>query len=199
MTCEPDRIGAFLADELAPDEASLVDVHLVSCETCWQAVTESRTGRGAAALLRETPPEALEDRIRLAITLAGGTRARRRNPRTAMLAVAVIAMLAVGAVAVLHRPDAPLNAEAAIAKVLNANDPIAVEHYAVDRTDIVVARRAAGVPMPVDGGMRSLPGAAWVVERGGVTIVCTARTGAILAGRASPATLLAVAVQLRLA
>lgn len=118
MTCEPSRIGAFLAGELAPDEASLVDIHLVSCETCWQAVTEDRTGRSAATLLQETPPGALEDRIRLAITLGGGTNACLHRPRATMLAVAVAAMLTIGSVAAFDRPDAPLTAEAAIATVL---------------------------------------------------------------------------------
>lgn len=71
MTCpEEGRLVALLAGELTVEQGRALDQHLLSCETCWQAVQEDRAGRLAADQLREPAPPGLSDRITAAIELA---------------------------------------------------------------------------------------------------------------------------------
>ena len=86
MTCpEEHRLVALVAGELTVEQARALDQHLLSCETCWQAVQEDRAGRLAVDQLRDAPPPGLSDRITAAIELAAaqaqeaGT-TRRGNP-----------------------------------------------------------------------------------------------------------------------
>jgi hypothetical protein len=71
VTCrEADRVVAFLAGELSPEEERAYDEHLLTCETCWLAVREDRASRLALERLRDSAPPGLEGRVRLAVALA---------------------------------------------------------------------------------------------------------------------------------
>jgi len=75
-----DRLlSAFLAGDLAPDEALRWDEHLLACELCWRAVREDRAGRQAARLLRQPAPPGLADRVAFAVEVAAGARAASRR------------------------------------------------------------------------------------------------------------------------
>ena len=52
-------IAAYLAGELTPHEADLVDQHVMSCDQCWNEVQLARTGQSAAAGAAEPAPEYL--------------------------------------------------------------------------------------------------------------------------------------------
>lgn len=113
MTCDTDRLLAFLSEELDEPERASYDDHLLGCEDCWTAVREDRRGRALAESLREPAPAGLAERIRLAAeaerqpatrvsqttpTVVGDTHVRSRRPRRRW-AVAVASVGAAAAVA----------------------------------------------------------------------------------------------------
>jgi hypothetical protein len=71
MTCDEDRIVAFLHGELSDADEQAFDDHLLTCETCWWAVREDRVARLALERLREPAPLGLADRVALSIDLDG--------------------------------------------------------------------------------------------------------------------------------
>jgi hypothetical protein len=81
VSCSEDCLTAFLAGELSgPDERSF-DEHLLHCEECWRAVHADRAARFALEKLREPAPAGLQDRVALAVTMAGAeTPARDASP-----------------------------------------------------------------------------------------------------------------------
>ena len=87
MTCPEERVIAFLAGELTPEEERRFDQHLLGCEECWQAVKADQAARLALKKLRQPAPAGLEGRVALAIALAAqeaskgaGVRAGARAP-----------------------------------------------------------------------------------------------------------------------
>jgi hypothetical protein len=70
VTCPEERLIAFLAGELTPEEERRFDQHLLGCEECWQAVKADRAARIALEQLRQPAPAGLEGRVALAIALA---------------------------------------------------------------------------------------------------------------------------------
>jgi len=70
VTCPEERVIAFLAGELSPEEERRFDQHLLGCEECWQAVKADRAARLALEQLRQPAPPGLEGRVVLAIALA---------------------------------------------------------------------------------------------------------------------------------
>lgn len=70
MSCDERTVIAFLFNELGKQERAEFDDHLLVCESCWQAVTEDRSGRSYTEDLGEPAPLGLADRIRLAIETA---------------------------------------------------------------------------------------------------------------------------------
>ncbi len=84
MTCPEERVIAFLAGDLAPDEERRFDEHLLSCEQCWQAVKADQAARLALEKLRLPAPAGLQERVTLAIALASQDEARgARGPHRA--------------------------------------------------------------------------------------------------------------------
>ncbi len=82
MTCPEERVIAFLAGELDPEEERLFDQHLLGCEECWRAVKADRAARLALGQLRQPAPAGLEGRVALAITLASkGAAKSRQGPK----------------------------------------------------------------------------------------------------------------------
>lgn len=166
-------LTAFLAGDLAAEDARQWDEHLLECERCWRAVREDRSGRDAAALLRLPAPLGLADRVAFAVEVAAaaqatgrqqarpGTRPWRRagpgrRPRRRWLAVAgtLAAALAV-TLAVLLLPGGA-----------TGSVPAAVG---------AVARYAEKV-LPAAGGPRSRPGGrAAPVEVGGPATLTAGR------------------------
>ena len=70
MACPEERIIAFLAGDLSPQEERLFDEHLLGCEECWAAVQANRVARAALERLREPAPDGLGDRVAMAVALA---------------------------------------------------------------------------------------------------------------------------------
>jgi anti-sigma factor RsiW len=142
VTCpEERRLVALVAGELTVEQARALDEHLLSCETCWQAVQEDRAGRLAVDQLRDAPPPGLSDRITAAIELAsaqaqgaGATRrdrprARRQAPvprrglvgrraRRALIVAGVSLVALAGSVAGILARSAPPQDPAPVAVVL---------------------------------------------------------------------------------
>ena len=77
-------LGAFLAGEMDPAEASGWDEHLLECEQCWRAVREDRAGRRAAELLHQPAPPGLADRVAFAVELAAAGTTSRHQARARM-------------------------------------------------------------------------------------------------------------------
>ena len=105
MTCPEERLVAFLAGELSPEEEREFDQHLLECESCWREVQVDRLGRLAVEQLREPAPVGLGDRISLAVSLeAPGSASHRPGHRpahrrgTRYLAVALLVVLAAAGV-----------------------------------------------------------------------------------------------------
>lgn len=70
MACPEERIIAFLAGDLSPQEERLFDEHLLGCEECWAAVQANRVASAALERLREPAPDGLGDRVAMAVALA---------------------------------------------------------------------------------------------------------------------------------
>ena len=68
MSCNEDRIIAFLAGELSDEDERRFDGHLLQCEECWRAVQADRTARFALEKLRAPAPAGLQDMVALAVT-----------------------------------------------------------------------------------------------------------------------------------
>src|SRR5207245_10908163 len=74
------QLDAYLDGELAADDARELEAHLVQCPDC----ARFRDGRIAlrAAITAHVPalqaPDALRERVRTALRVAGGARSRRR-------------------------------------------------------------------------------------------------------------------------
>jgi hypothetical protein len=107
VTCSEERLVAFLAGDLSPEDGREFDQHLLECESCWQEIQADRMGRLAIERLREPAPAGLSDRISLAISLeeSGGAphrirlhsrSAHRRGSR--YLAAALFVVVAVGGI-----------------------------------------------------------------------------------------------------
>lgn len=71
MTCDEERLVAFVNGQLSPADEHAFDEHLLTCEACWWAVHEDRIGRLAVDRLRVSAAPDLADRVTLAIGLAG--------------------------------------------------------------------------------------------------------------------------------
>jgi anti-sigma factor RsiW len=130
-------LAAFLAGDLEPEHARLVDEHLLSCDRCWLAVREDRAGRAAANLLRQPTDHQLADRIRLAVELAPPRRrlARRTRPgdsgRGALAALAVAVVLAVlTALTLWHQHHTPATDTAALREVIRLASKLPATHSA---------------------------------------------------------------------
>ena len=80
VTCPEERVIAFLAGELAPEEERRFDQHLLECEECWQAVKADRAARLALEQLRQPAPAGLESRVALAIALAAQETSKGAEP-----------------------------------------------------------------------------------------------------------------------
>ena len=80
MSCNEDRVIAFLAGELSDDDERRFDEHLLQCEECWRAVQADRAARFALEKLREPAPAGLHDRVALAITIAAADAPRPKGP-----------------------------------------------------------------------------------------------------------------------
>jgi hypothetical protein len=78
MSCDGDRVVAFLAGDLSAAEERGFDQHLLQCESCWRAVQADRAARFALEKLRAPAPAGLHDRVTMAVTIAAAD-----APRTA--------------------------------------------------------------------------------------------------------------------
>ena len=79
MTCDEDRILAFLHGELSDADEQAFDDHLLTCESCWWAVREDRVGRLAIERLQAPAPHGLADRVAFSVDLAGKRGWQRRR------------------------------------------------------------------------------------------------------------------------
>lgn len=71
MSCDEQRLVAFLNGQLSEADEHVFDEHLLTCEACWQAVRADRAARRALDRLRLPAPPGLADRVTSSIRLAG--------------------------------------------------------------------------------------------------------------------------------
>jgi Putative zinc-finger len=81
VSCSEDGVVAFLAGELSEADERAFDDHLLHCEECWQAVHADRAARFALEKLRQPAPAGLQDRVTLAVAIAGADAPRRAASR----------------------------------------------------------------------------------------------------------------------
>jgi anti-sigma factor RsiW len=70
VMCPEERLVAFLAGELAPEQERSFDEHLLGCEQCWRAVQADRAARLALEQLRQPAPTGLQGRVAASVALA---------------------------------------------------------------------------------------------------------------------------------
>ena len=149
VTCSEERLAALLAGQLEGEARAELDAHLLSCESCWQAVREDRAARVALAALREPAPPGLADRVALAVEVAAsdspapvtalevpsGSAGTSRRPRRHLLAAAAAACLAAAALAGTlaaglgaggGRPDSPAVAAVVAMARARSGPPVAL-------------------------------------------------------------------------
>ncbi|HKF31792.1 MAG TPA: zf-HC2 domain-containing protein [Jatrophihabitantaceae bacterium] len=214
MHATDQRMAAYLAGELDVAGALAVDEHLLSCETCWQAVCAARQGRRAAERLREPAPLELADRIGLAIDLAPDPAPMRaRRGRWLALATATVALIAAVVTAALLVPNQSTRHDPAVISALVhvaaqptlgesgsvstelGGQPVVLRHYQVEGGAVVVATSTLAFPMP--SGVHAGQGApmAWTITRDTVTVYCPSGR-VLLAGPVPARTLVALAERL---
>jgi Putative zinc-finger len=161
MSCDEDRIAAFLNGELSDADEQSFDEHLVDCESCWSAVQEDRAGHLAVERLQVPAPLGLADRVTASINLAGKRsigeapvrpvgagrpldRARYRPRWLVPAAVLVVVAIVGGAIAWTvnqHQvSDPPQIAEVvAMASSASNNTPLrSGEHFDIDGQSLTV-------------------------------------------------------------
>jgi hypothetical protein len=110
---DPERnAAAYLGGLLKGARRRMFEHHMVDCEDCWREVDLGRKGRSIAESGRELAPQPLRDRVRLAVETITP---RRRRPRWAFGAGAVVLVVAVVAVVMLLTESDPREIEAALA------------------------------------------------------------------------------------
>jgi anti-sigma factor RsiW len=98
VTCDGERVTAFVDGELSAEEMAALQRHVETCRTCGeQAAAERDLRQRLAALPAPAPPADLERRVR--------ARLRRRTARVALLTLPLAAVLVLG---VWMRGYAPL-------------------------------------------------------------------------------------------
>lgn len=177
MSCDEERLVAFLAGELDADDAREIDAHLLDCEACWDAVRSDREGRLALELLRAPAPPGLADRVRAAVQIAEpATPSRispiRRHPLQSAAAALVALVAGVGAFVVgLHqRAGDPPQVAAVIAMmrpaVLESRALSTGEHLVISGQPVLVrAYRVEGEMAIVATSMRpfAMPAASHLI------------------------------------
>jgi anti-sigma factor RsiW len=80
VSCDEERLVAFLNGQLSDEDEHAFDEHLLTCDACWRAVREDRDGRRALDRLRQAAPPGLADRVRSSIRLAEAPGHRDARP-----------------------------------------------------------------------------------------------------------------------
>ena len=156
MTCPEERLIAFLAGELPPDEERRFDEHLLSCEPCWRAVKADQAARLALEKLRQPAPACL---VVIMAVGATGWLAARAAPSDPAEVAAVVAMMTPG--------SPPTTALRAGEHFVIAGQPLMVRAYQLEGTEELVATSARPFPMPSTSHL--LPGSsslAWMATKG---------------------------------
>lgn len=79
MKHDPERhAAAYLAGLLKGARRRMFERHIVNCEDCWREVDLGRKGRSVAESARELAPQALRDRVRMAVETVSPRRRRAR-------------------------------------------------------------------------------------------------------------------------
>lgn len=184
MVHEDPRLAAYLGSELGPAEVEAVEVHLLECDGCWQAVHEARRGRGLAEAMRELAPPSLRDRVRMTVegSPAPPPSRRRRLGRRAATVAAALALLAGMFWASAGRGGSDPASVAAVVRAAGGPTPptavvtdgteIALSRDVLDGHPVTVARSAAPFDMPPGGRHLGGPDSPWVVRRASMTVVC---------------------------
>lgn len=211
MNHDDVALAALLEGDLSETQAAAWDEHLLGCDTCWTALGEARRGRVLAASLREPAPVALSERVEVAVGVAArsGPRGPRRRVRQVVAVTTVILVLAAGALFAVERRDDGVQDAEPIAVVLRlaadgdeAAPPvgkgIVITRLHVNGRDVVLARADRPFPMPEGAiALADDPQSPWLARRGEVSLLCFSHPAPmLLAGRASPDTLTAVAAAL---
>ena len=213
MRHDERALAAYLEGDLDAGDAAAWDEHLLGCESCWAALEEARRGRALAASLREAAPAALRDRVETAVWRCH----HARQPPTARRAIAAVCagalallLIAAAVVVAAGRPLDGSHDPASIAAVLRlaadgdealatpSGDGIVVSRLSVDGHDVVLARSDRPFPMPEGAiALTDDPHSPWLARRGDVSLFCFSQPAPmLLAGRAPPETLAAVAAAL---
>jgi hypothetical protein len=214
MHASDQRLAAYLVGDLDVEGGVAVDEHLLSCESCWQAVCAARLGRRAAERLREPAHRELADRIRLAIDLAPDpTPTRARRSRWLAFAASALALVAAVVTAVLLAPNQSTRHDPAVISALVhlaaqptlaqsgsvstqlGGQPVVLRQYPVEGGAVVVATSTHAFPTP--SGVRAGQGPlmAWTITRDTVTVYCP-HSRVLLAGPVPARTLVALAERL---
>ena len=99
MSCEPEKISAYVDGALDAETRAAVEAHLATCEVCREQVNSERELRGA---LRALPPPLPRDGFESALR----KRLRRQRPRLRRWLLPIAAALAI--VALWGRGAAPV-------------------------------------------------------------------------------------------
>ena len=201
MTCDERRTVAYLAGDLGADERASFERHLMSCENCWAAVRDDRTGRELAEQLRELAPAGLRDRVRATVELAAQPPKARHHFRTRAVAAAAVVVVLAGGGAYLgsHRGGDPAVVSDVLALAAGRSDVAAGMHrYGGQTVDlsmshmhgepVVVAKSSGAFPMPAHGmPLGQAHGEPWVAQRHGMTLLCLDKPSHLLLGGRMPA------------
>lgn len=197
MRHEPERnAAAYLGGLLKGARRRMFERHMVGCEDCWREVDLGRRGRSIAESARELAPQALRERVRMAVE----TVTPRRRPPWAFGAGAVLLSLAVAGAVLLVQERDPAEITAALAAFraeridspaepqlpqrldqlelvrsgrTTVNDVDAVVHTYVDPSGDEVAVFVADREWPVSAGAHhDNSGDTWIAEKDGLVMMC---------------------------
>jgi len=194
---DPERsAAAYLGGLLKGARRRMFERHMVDCEDCWHEVDLGRKGRSVAESGRELAPQALRERVRLAVeTVNPG----RRRPRW-ILGAGVLMVLFIGIATLWLTEREPREIDAALAafraqpiaapaepqlpdrlgqlKLVRAGRADvegfeAIAHVYADSSDDIVVVFVADEQWPVArGAHHDNAGETWMAEKDDLVLIC---------------------------
>lgn len=198
MKHDPERnAAAYLGGLLKGARRRMFERHMLGCEDCWGEVDLGRKGRSVAESARELAPQALRERVRMAVETVRPPRRRRLwvfGTGAFLIAVAVVAVLnplpereppEIEAILTAFRDQQTGSSEKPrlparlgnLELVRSGRTPVdgmdAIAHTYVDPSGDEVIVFVADEHWPVAAGAeRDNAGETWTAEKDGLVLIC---------------------------
>jgi len=196
---DPERnAAAYLGGLLKGARRRMFERHMLGCEDCWREVDLGRRGRSVAESAREIAPQALRERVRMAVetvkppsrrppwvfgvagvlliaatVVAGSTLLQARDPREITAVLSAFRDRQTGTPERPRLPEQLGKLELVHSGRTSVGDMDAVAHTYVDPSGDEVVVFVADKQWPVaTGAEHDNAGETWTAEKDGLVLIC---------------------------